>query len=123
MMYIGVATMLMPADDGSELGVIYNNRLALVTFGCFFFASGLTLFIGKVVKRNKTTGHGLFMIYISFLFGFIISTLESDWNSASTNLVASLIVGALYLRWKYHIYYYDTVDKRRKMHYSENITE
>ena len=50
MMYAGVMTMLTPPLDKSHLGIVYETRATLVLFGIIFFLSGLTLFVGKIMK-------------------------------------------------------------------------
>lgn len=106
MMYAGIATMFLPPQTGSNLGFIYENRWVIASFGVLFFISGLTLFIGKIMKRRRVIGHGLFMVYVCFLFSFILNWVGLSFYAASGNLIGSFIVGALYLRWKYYIYYY-----------------
>lgn len=125
MMYAGIATMFLPIDNTSDLGFIYESRLALVAFGMFFFGSGLMLFIGKVTKMRKVAGHGLFSIYICFMFAFILNWVVLGFSAAWPNLAGAVVVGGLYLRWKYHIYYYEPpLDKvRAKMLESEPLDD
>ena len=106
--------MLLNASSNSNLGFIYESRNALVLLGMFFFASGLTLFIGKIAKIRRIQGYGLFMIYSCFLFACLINWLGYGFDRAWFNMTGALITGALYLRWKYHIYIYEPpVDKVR----------
>lgn len=125
MMYAGVATFFVPLEQDSRLGFIYENRVALVLFGLYFIVSGMLLFIGKIAKMRKTTGHGLFLTYNAFLFGFILNWVGLSFSHAWANLVAAVVVGGLYLRWKYHIYYYEpALDKvREKMLESEPLDD
>ena len=122
MMYSGVAIMLVDTTEPAP-GFIYNSRSALVVIGIIFFLSGLTLFVGKLTKQRRTIGHGLFMVYLCFLFTTLLSWIAFGFTAALGNIIATLITGGLYLRWKYHIYYYDPVDKPHKLRYSSTTTE
>lgn len=114
MMYAGVMTMLTPPLDKSHLGIVYETRATLVLFGIIFFLSGLTLFVGKIMKWKRWVGHGLYAIYMCFLFATFLNWYGLGFDAAVGNMVGSVIVGALYLRWKYRIYYYEpSVDKIR----------
>lgn len=110
MMYLGIATMFLPLEPNSDLGIIYETRVTLVLFGLYFFASGATLLIGKIRKMRRVTGHGLFMIYLAYTFGFILNWVGFDFSHAYGNLIGAVIMGALYLRWKHEIYYYQPLD-------------
>lgn len=109
-MYAGIETMVSPVHIDSKLDIIHENKTSLTIIGCVFFASGLILFIGKICKMKKAQGHGLFAVYNCFLFSFIVNWIGLGFDYAWGNLIASFIVGALYLRWKFHIYYYDPLD-------------
>lgn len=116
MMYAGIVTMFIETDP-LEPGFVYESRLVLASIGTFFFISGLTLFVGKLTKMRRVTGHGLFMVYICFLFATILSWVSFGFVDATGNMIGMLISGALYLRWKYHIYYYDPLDKANRKRY------
>lgn len=122
MMVAGIQTMFVETDPLAP-GFIYESRTALVIIGGVFFSSGLTLFVGKLTKMRRVTGHGLFMVYSCFLFATILSWVAFGFAEATGNLIGTLVTGGLYLRWKYHIYYYDGVDKARRIRYSSTTTE
>lgn len=111
MMYAGATTAFGPIDpyDG-RLDWMLNSRISLMIFGTLFFISGLTLFLGKVLKKYDWTGRGLMMVYLSFLFAALVNTFAIGWNEGSYNFIAAMIVGALYLRWKHHFWYFDAKD-------------
>ena len=123
MMHAGIATVFTREDLAAEPDFIYESRGVLVTIGVLFFTSGLTLFMGKLTKMSRIIGHGLFMVYSCFLFASLLSWFSFGFVHALGNLTATLVVGGLYLRWKYHIYYYDPVDKPHKLRYSSTTTE
>jgi uncharacterized integral membrane protein len=113
MMYAGVATMFAhPLDDGSRVGWLYQSRVTLLGLGFIFFASGALLFYGKIRRMRRTIGHGLMAVYLCFLFATIVTWYGYGFKDAIPNGIGTLITGILYLRWKYHIYYYVPVDKR-----------
>lgn len=122
MMYAGVVTMLVDTSEPAP-GFIYNSRTALVAIGIIFFISGFTLFVGKLTKQSRTIGHGLFMVYSCFLFATLLSWVAFGFTDAVGNLIGTLITGGLYLRWKYHIFYYDPLDKTNRKRYSSTTTE
>lgn len=115
MMYAGAATMFAHAeDDGSRLGWLYESRTTLVILGFIFFLSGAVLLYGKVRKMRKTIGYGLMLVYLCFLFATILTCYGYGFKDAIPNGIGTIITGALYLRWKYHIYYYQpSVDSIR----------
>src|ERR1044072_3446923 len=108
MMYAGIATLFLPKTPGTKLDVVYANRFTLVTLGVIIFASGATLFYGKIFKQRRIQGIGLFAVYCCYLFAGVLNWYAIGWDSAWSNLLGAVIVGGLYLRWKYHIYYYTT---------------
>ncbi len=118
MMYAGVATawMVTEHEHDPRLGFIYNHHWSLVLLGVIFFLAGAVLFWGKVRKKRRTIGHGLMATYLCFLFGAIIVWYADGVVAAVPNSIAALITAGLYLRWKYHIYYYEpSVDKVQDM--------
>lgn len=118
MMYAGIVTMFVTPDSGLEPGFVYESRFVLALIGTAFFISGLTLFVGKLTKMRRTTGHGLFMVYSCFLFATLLTLFTYGFMDAVPNLIGMLVSGGLYLRWKYHIYYYDPLDKANRKRYS-----
>lgn len=113
MMYAGVVTVMAPPTPGTQLPLVYESRPVLIVMGIIIFLSGALLFFSKVFKKRKTQGWGLFAIYNCFLFAGFLNWYAVGWEGAWSNLLGAAIVGALYLRWKYHIYYYEPVDKTR----------
>lgn len=116
MMYAGILTMFIETQP-LDPRYVYDSRFVLATIGTFFFISGLTLFVGKLTKMRRVVGHGLFMVYCCFLFATLLSWTSFGFAEASGNLIGMLIAGGLYLRWKYHIYYYDPLDKANRKRY------
>lgn len=110
MMFYGVARAFGPIKplDG-DLGVLYSSRLFLVIMGIIFFASGLVLLLGKINRRKKMVGYGLGLVYLCFLFGTVINGMATDWRFAAwgPNLLCTIIVGVLWLRWKFKTEYVD----------------
>lgn len=113
MMVSGVQTMLVKPLAHSHLGLVYETKATLVAFGILFFVSGALLFIGKAFKRHKMHGWGLYLIALDYTFGFILNWIGLGWSDAWVNGVFALIMSALYLRWKYHIYYYEPKTTRQ----------
>lgn len=119
-MYEGFATATSPLEpyDG-RMGWVYSTRPSLVAFGVWFFLSGLVLFVAKI-RRNersdKWVGRALMSMYLAFLFGSILNGYASRWDTTQwlPNLIASGVLAALYLRWKYHILYVDVPIRRRR---------
>lgn len=117
MMYAGITTafFITPVPYPGVLGFLYSSKTFLIIAGSFFFISGATLFVAKILKSRKWIGRGLFLIYLCFLFGagLNIATMGTyDWEAWGPNFLASLITAILYLRWKYQILYAPT-----KIHY------
>jgi hypothetical protein len=113
MMIAGVDTMRAPVDPGSDLGFLYESRVALVIYGIIFFASGLWLVVAKIVHCNRHVGWSLMAIYLCFLYAGILNCAADGMEAGCPNLIAAMILGGLYLRWKYHIFYADRVDTPR----------
>jgi hypothetical protein len=96
--------------ETTDLGIIYENHWSLIVLGIIIALSGLTLFVGEVLRKRRVIGHGLFACYMCLLFAGILNWVGLGWQDAWPNLIAALIVGALYLRWKYRIYYPKALD-------------
>jgi hypothetical protein len=111
LMYAGIATLFLQGDTTTKLDIVYANRFVLATLGMLIFLSGATLFYGKVFKHRRIEGYGLFAAYNCYLFAGILNWYAIGWDAAWSNLIGALIMGLLYLRWKYHIYYPKRVDK------------
>ena len=110
MIVVGVYTALLPLEPAAgQLGFIFAHRISLIAFGAAFAGSGLTLLIGKIKRSRRLTGKGLLAIYLCFVFGGILNGMSFDWALASwlPNILASLVVGALWLRWKMKTEYID----------------
>ena len=121
MMFAGIATAIGPITplDG-ELGWLYSSRYHLVFYGTTFFVAGFTLFWGKIRKPRKWTGRGLLWIYLSFVFATLMNLLAWGFGMPGAwvgNLLASIIVGALYLRWRFKTEYIDP------KHFTRDIEE
>lgn len=106
-MFAGIQTMFLPLEPDTRLGIIYETRPTLVGFVLLFFFSGLSLMVGKLAHLRKLQGWGLFAMYNCYLFAFFLNWYAIDFHAAYRNLIGAIVVGGLYLRWKYHIYYYD----------------
>lgn len=106
MMLAGLLTPFM-GIDGTSLGILYENLISLTIIGLIIFASGAMLMWGKVRKSKVWTGRGLMWVYMCFLFAAAInyvafSGAPETWVS---NLVMGIIMGALWLRWKFKTQY------------------
>lgn len=105
MMYAGIVTLFVPPTPGTKLDLVYENKIVLVILGTIIFCSGFMLFYGKIRKKRRLQGWGLFMVYNCYLFAGLLNWYALGWSDAWSNLLGAVIVGLLYLRWKYHIYY------------------
>jgi hypothetical protein len=101
MMLAGIVTPF-GTDENTSLGWIYSSHYSLTILGIIVFASGAMLVYGKIRKSKKWTGRGLLWIYMCFLFAAILNFVaySGDWTYWVGNLIAGLITGALWLRWK-----------------------
>jgi hypothetical protein len=107
MLFEGVETAIGPLrPQGGDLGFIYSNRVSLVCFGVYFFSCGAALLYGKLKKSRRWTGRGLLMTFIAFLFAGILNTMADDRLSAE-NLIAAVVLGGLWLRWRIKTSYID----------------
>ena len=104
----GFLTMCAPTESvHGALGFIYSSRISLVILGFIFVVSGSILLYAKIRRSRKWTGRGLLAVYLCFLFATIIQAVAysgvlSAWVG---NLLFTMIVGGLYLRWKYKTEY------------------
>lgn len=114
-----VAGVLTPLQDltpvDGALGFIYSSRLALSLFGMAFFLSGATLLYGKLYRSKKFTGLGLLFVFVCFFFSAILETTARHTPSIG-NFVCSLIVAALYLRWRMKTAYIDPNHFKEDIH-------
>lgn len=107
-MLAGASAMFAPLTPISgPLGLLYATRWGLVLFGVVTVASGLALFIGKVIRSKKLTGRGLMACYMCLLFATIIQGLAFMWDPGTwlLNAIFTIITGALWLRWKFKTEY------------------
>lgn len=122
-MYAGISTALSPLDaESNPAGFIYASRASLVALGAWFFASGFVLLVAKIWYNRKLVGWALLSMYLSFLFGSILNGYSNGGEVSAwlPNLMGSFVIGALYLRWKYHILY---VPKRTRRERQRIINE
>lgn len=115
MMIAGVLTCFM-SPTPSKLGFFYSTRATLVVIGVIIFLSGLTLMVGKIKKNRELTGHGLFAVYLCYLFAFFLNWYALGWWAAWSNGICAVILGALYIRWKYQILYPDKALDTDRIH-------
>ena len=112
MILSGVLTAITPVEPASgALGVLYSSRLILVALGAIFAYCGGMLLYGKIRKSRKWTGRGLMAIYLCFVFAVLIQLSAYGFGDPSQwvgNLIASIIIGALWLRWKFKTEYIKT---------------
>lgn len=113
---------LTPMDGA--LGFLYETRASLVFFGILFACSGLMLLYGKWRRSRKWTGRGLMFIYCEFLFATIINGIAYNWVPGYWvgNAVATAIVAALWLRWKFKTEYVNPRHFRDDMHHFRGDT-
>ena len=108
MMLAGALTTFAPPDstvDGS-MHVIYGVQFSISVIGIIIFASGLTLMVGKMRKNRKLTGRGLFSTYLCFFFATLLNAAAyGDPTTWVSNLVMAVIMGLLWLRWKFKTEY------------------
>lgn len=107
MMLAGIVTSLgPPVDVSGPLTFLYTSRISLLLFGLIFFLSGLALLYGKIRKSRRWTGHGLFAIYMCFTFFAALNYVAiGELTSWIGNLIAAVVVGSLWLRWRFKTQY------------------
>lgn len=105
MMVSGVLTPFNGAvDPGGSW--IYSSVVALTIYGIIFFLAGLWLFVGKIRKSRHQTGQGLMAIFCCFIFAISMNASVVGWEAlAGSNMVVCVIVGLLYLRWRFKTAY------------------
>lgn len=111
----GVGTIFASTTGGGQLGFLYQSRTALVIFGLIFFFSGLAIFAGKLFKKRRLVGWGLMATFACFLFGAILSGIAypNEGTAWIPNFVAALVVGVLYLWWRFKTAYIDVGNFRK----------
>lgn len=119
MMVAGVTTAIGPiAPAGGDLGWLYATRHALVLFGSVFFLSGASLLYGKIRRSRKWVGRGLMYIYLCFVFAACLNAMAWGLGVPTAwagNLLMSVVVGLLYLRWKFKTEYVDPLHFTRDL--------
>ncbi|HEY5445869.1 MAG TPA: hypothetical protein VIJ87_15650, partial [Pyrinomonadaceae bacterium] len=74
LMLAGVVTVFSHGDPSvSALHSLYTSHLSLAIIGLIIFASGATLFWGKIRRNRKLVGRGLFSVYLCYLFAAILN--------------------------------------------------
>jgi predicted Na+-dependent transporter len=108
MMLIGLLTPWAASspDNLERLGWVYTSKWSLVALGLIIFLSGLWLFVGKIRKNRRQTGRGLMAIFCCFLFGAALNSVALGIFDYG-NLIGALIMGLLYLRWRFKTAYID----------------
>lgn len=118
MMLAGALTATGPiSPHRGRLGFIYSERISLEFFGVVFFLAGLTLFYGLFRRRRLWVGRGLMAIYLCFLFSAALGMVAyglrpHNWIS---NFIASMLIGLLYLRWRFKTAYINPEQFRHKL--------
>lgn len=97
------------------LGILYSTRAGLVVFGIIVVGSGLTLLLGKLLRKKKLTGRGLMAVYLCFLFATLFQGIAFDWmpDAWVSNAIATIITAALWVWWKFKTEYID-IEKFKK---------
>lgn len=104
----GVETILLPpVNTHDSLGWLYASKTTLVILGTVFLMAGIVLFAGKFMRSRKWTGHGILAAYLCFLFASIIqfSAYPASVMEWLPNVIMTIVMGALWLRWKYQTTY------------------
>lgn len=104
MMVAGVITPFIAAVDTRHFGWVYSSKWSLICLGLIIFLSGLWLFLGKIRKRRKQTGQGLMAVFCCFLFAGMLNSVAFGALD-SGNFIAALVMGLLYLRWRFKTAY------------------
>ena len=111
MMFAGVMVAIAPVEpSGAPLGWLYESRVALVIYGVTFFSAGFALFWGKIRRSRKWVGRGLLWIYMSFVYAAILNMMAwgvGDFAAWGGNAIVAVVVGMLYLRWRFQTEYID----------------
>ena len=109
MILAGIITATAPlAASSGPLGFLFASRLCLIGLGCILAGSGITLLYAKLTRSRRWTGRGLMYVYLCFVFAALLNILSSGtltFDIWGPNIVMSLIVGALYLRWRLKTHY------------------
>ena len=111
LMLNGLTTAIFgEVDDGTvALGWIYQSHTVLAIFGIIIFLCGLTLFIGKILKRRNLTGQGLMAVFCCYLFATVLQYIAyaGDPSAWVVNAIFAVAMGLLYLRWRFKTAYID----------------
>lgn len=108
MIISGITTAFGPLTQmNGAFGYIYSTRITLVAFGIIFFCCGVALLYGKIRKSRKWVGRGLMSIYLCYLFATFLQGFAYHWIPGFwvTNAIMTVIVGFLFLRWKFQTEY------------------
>lgn len=120
LMLSGAFTAFGPGDPSvSAMHGLYTNHISLFILGSLIFLSGFTLLVGKLMKSRKWTGRGLFAVYLCYLFATILNFIAYSGDPALWlgNAIGFIVVGALWLRWKFKTEY---VNPR---HFRDDVNE
>jgi hypothetical protein len=124
MMLAGALTTVAPGDPRVQgaMQAIYTSRISLVIIGLVIFLAGLILLIGKIKRSRKLVGRGLWAVYCCFVFATILNFLAyHDPSYWVGNLVMAIVVGALWLRWKFKTEYVNPKHFRDDVVHRERI--
>lgn len=117
LVFNGLLTVFADPDDSvvGLMHILYGTHLGLIIAGLIIAASGLTLLVSKIKKLKKTHGRGLFYVYLCYLFATILNFIAYGGTASWVgNAIGILVVGALWLRWKFKTEYVNPRQFRNK---------
>lgn len=103
--------------DVTDLGWLYSHPIPLTIFGIIIFVSGAWLVYGKIRKSRKRIGEGIMATFLCFLFFGVLNTLAYGIAGGGANFIAAVVMGLLYLRWRFKTAY---IDPR---HFAKDVEE
>lgn len=109
MIIAGALTIFMPSDNtvNPKVSLVFGHKISIVIIAIAILASGVVLLIGKIKKNRVLTGRGLFAVYLCFFFATILNAIAyyGDPTTWVSNLIMAIIMGLLWLRWKFKTEY------------------
>lgn len=107
------------------LGFIYQSHVVLSTLGVIIFLCGLTLFYGKIRKSRRWTGYGLMSTFCCYLFATVLQYVAYAGSPDAwvVNGVLAVVMGMLYLRWRFKTAYIDPKhfrDDAERLHFEHH---
>jgi len=112
---ISLAFTAATAPTGA-LAFIVAHRWILYLVSAAFAGAGLYLGAGMVKQKRNWVSRALMMIFCCFLFGSILQGQAFSWALSYwlPNAIATLVVGLIWLRWRFRISWINLHDFRQE---------